>query len=72
MKMMEALGSHLEELDKGFLGELVDAFPAIAEGYSGEAPGGGAQYRQWFLLKRRLQLRSRQTGQVEALRDARD
>ncbi|USU06494.1 hypothetical protein NF700_06605 [Sphingomonadaceae bacterium OTU29MARTA1] len=37
VKMMEALGGHLQEMDKGFLRELVDAFPVIAEGYSGEA-----------------------------------
>ena len=37
VKMMEALGGHLQEMVKGFLRELVDAFPVIAEGYSGEA-----------------------------------
>ncbi len=37
VKMMEALGGHLQEMDKEFLRELVDAFPVIAEGYSGEA-----------------------------------
>ncbi|MFS0771576.1 hypothetical protein [Sphingomonas sp. 1P08PE] len=37
VKMMEALAGHLQEMDKGFLRELVDAFPIIAEKYSGEA-----------------------------------
>lgn len=35
VKMMEALAGHLQEMDKGFLRELVDAFPIIAEKYSG-------------------------------------
>ena len=37
VKMTESLADHLEEMDKGFLRELVDAFPVIAEEYSGEA-----------------------------------
>ncbi len=36
-KMMGMLGWQLENLDKGFLRELVDAFPVIAEGYGEEA-----------------------------------
>jgi hypothetical protein len=37
VKMMEALAGQLQEMDKGFLRELVNAFPIIAEQYSGEA-----------------------------------
>ena len=37
VKMMEALADQLENLDKGFLRDLVDAFAAIATDYSGEA-----------------------------------
>lgn len=37
VEMMELIGSRLDALDKDFLRELVDAFPMIAEEYSGEA-----------------------------------
>ena len=37
VKMMEALAGHLQEMDKGFLRALVDAFPIIADEYSGVA-----------------------------------
>lgn len=37
VKMMEALAGDLEELDKPFLRELVDAFATVATEYSGEA-----------------------------------
>ncbi|QOT73191.1 hypothetical protein H5V43_09765 [Sphingobium fuliginis] len=37
VQMMEDLANDLQALDKGFLRELVDAFPVIAPEYSGEA-----------------------------------
>lgn len=37
VQMMEELAVNLQELDKGFLRELVDAFAVIAPEYSGEA-----------------------------------
>ena len=44
VKMMEALGGHLEELDKGFLRELVDAFPGCSGRIQRRGEGGGTQY----------------------------
>lgn len=35
--MTESLTDHLEEMNKGFLRELLDAFPIVTEEYSGEA-----------------------------------
>lgn len=37
VEMTEFLGKELQELDKGFLRELVDAFAVIAPEFSGEA-----------------------------------
>ena len=37
VKMMEGLAGQLEELDRGFLRQLVDAFAVIAADYSDEA-----------------------------------
>lgn len=37
VQMMEGLGHDIDQLDKAFLRELVDAFAVIAPEYSGEA-----------------------------------
>ena len=59
VKTMEALASYLQEMDKGFLRELVNAFPIIAEEYSGEAQEVCATYLMATILKRLLQLTTR-------------
>ncbi|MFW2851055.1 hypothetical protein ACM61V_03885 [Sphingomonas sp. TX0543] len=73
VKMMEALGSHLEELDKEFLRELVDAFPVIAEEYSGEAQEVVRNIAYSFYLEEALAADDPvRLAELEALRDARD
>lgn len=73
VKMMEALGGHLEELDKVFLRELVDAFPVVAEGYSGEAQEVVRNIAHSFYLEEALAADDPvRLAELEALRDARD
>lgn len=73
VKMMEALGGHLEELDKGLLRELVDAFPVIAEGYSGEAQEVVRNIAHGFYLEEALAADDPvRLAELEALRDTRD
>lgn len=73
VKMMEALAGQLQEMDKGFLRELVDAFPIIAEGYSGEAQEVIRNIAHAFYLEEVLAADDPvRLAELEALRDARD
>ena len=73
VKMMEALGGHLQGMDKGFLRELVDAFPIIAEEYSGEAQEVVRNIPYGYYLEEALAVDDPvKLAALEALRDARD
>lgn len=72
VKMMEALAGHLQEMDKGFLRELVDAFPVIAEGYSGEAQEVVRSISHGYYLEEALAVDDPvKLAALEVLRDAR-
>lgn len=72
VKMTEALAGHLEEMDKGFLRELLDAFPVIAEGYSGEAQEVVRNIAYSLYLEEALAADDPvRLAELEALRDAR-
>lgn len=72
VKMTEALSGHLEEMDKGFLRELLDAFPVIAEEYSGEAQEVVRNIAYSFYLEEALAADDPvRLAELEALRDAR-
>ena len=72
VKMMEALAGHLQEMDKGFLRELVDAFPVIANGYSGEAQEVVRNISYGYYLEEALAVGDPvKLAALEALRDAR-
>lgn len=72
VKMTESLVDHLEEMDKGFLRELVDAFPIIAEGYSGEAQEVVRNIARSLYLEEALAADDPvKLAELEALRDAR-
>ncbi|WP_255266762.1 hypothetical protein [Sphingomonas adhaesiva] len=73
VKMTESLADHLEEMDKGFLRELVDAFPVIAEEYSGEAKEVVRNIAYSFYLEEALAADDPvRLAELAALRDARD
>ena len=73
VKMMEALADQLENLDKGFLRELVDAFAVIAADYSGEAQAVVRNIADSFYLEEALAADDPvKLAALEALRDARD
>jgi hypothetical protein len=73
VKMMESLADHLEGMDKGFLRELVDAFPIISAGYSGEAQEVVRNIPYGYYLEEALAADDPvQLAELEALRDARD
>jgi hypothetical protein len=73
VKMMEALGGHLEESDRRFLRELVDAFPIMAEGYSGEAREVVRNIAHGFHLAEAFASDDpARLVEMKALRDARD
>jgi Ethanolamine utilization protein EutJ (predicted chaperonin) len=73
VEMMEALGSDLEALEKGFLRELIDAFAAIAEEYSGEAQRVVRDIAHSFYLEEAIAADDPvRLAQLEALRDARE
>ncbi len=73
VKMSEALAGQLEELDKGVLRELVDAFPIVAEEYSGEAREVVRNIAHGFYLEEVLAADDPvRLAELEALRDARD
>ncbi|OYY89931.1 MAG: hypothetical protein B7Y45_10255 [Sphingomonas sp. 28-66-16] len=71
--MMEALAGQLEEMDKGFLRELVDAFAVIAEEYSGDAKEVVRNIAHSFYLEEALAADDPvRLAELEALRDSRD
>jgi hypothetical protein len=73
VKMMEALGSQLEELDKAFLRELVDAFAVIATEYSGDAQEVVRNIAHSFYLEEALAADDPvRLAELETLREARD
>lgn len=73
VKMMEALADQLENLDKKFLRELVDAFAVIAAEYSGEAQEVVRNIAHSFYLEEALAADDPvRLAELEALRDARD
>lgn len=73
VNMMEALADQLENLDKGFLRELVDAFSVIAAEYSGEAQQVVRNIAHSFYLEEALAADDPvRLAELEALRDARD
>lgn len=73
VKMTESLADHLEEMDKGFLREMVDAFPVIAEEYSGEAKEVVRNIAYSFYLEEALAADDPvRLAELAALRDARD
>jgi len=73
VKMTESLADHLEEMDKGFLRELVDAFPVIAEEYSGEAQEVVRNIAHSLYLEEALAADDPvKLAELKALRDARD
>ena len=73
VKMTESLADHLEEMDKGFLRDLVDAFPVIAEGYSGEAQEAVRNIAHSLYLEEALAADDPvKLAELEAMRDARD
>ena len=72
-KMMGMLGWQLENLDKGFLRELVDAFPVIAEGYGEEARQLVRDIPYGFYLEEALAADDPvRLAELDALREARD
>ncbi len=73
VKLTESLADHLEAMDKGFLCELMDAFPVIAEEYSGEAREVVRNIAYSFYLVEALAADDPvRLAELEALRDARD
>lgn len=71
--MMEALAGQLEELEKGFLRELVDAFAVIAEEYSGEAKEVVRNIAYSFYLEEALAEGDPvRLAELDALREARE
>lgn len=73
VEMMENLAGRLEEMDRGFLRELVDAFAAIAEEYSGEAQQLVRDIPYSFYLEEELAADDPvRLAELEAIRAARD
>ena len=73
VKMTESLADHLEEMDKEFLRELVDAFAEISTGYNGEAQEVVRNIPYSFYLEEALAADDPvRLAELEALREARD
>ncbi|WP_244885549.1 hypothetical protein [Sphingomonas sanguinis] len=73
VKMMESLASQLEELDPGFLRQLVDAFAVIAADYSGEAQQVVRDIPYSFYLEEVLAADDPvRLAELEAIREARE
>ena len=71
--MMEDLAARLQDLDKAFLRQLVDAFPVIASEYNGEAHKLVLDIPYSFYLEETLAAGDPvRLAELEALRDARD
>ncbi len=72
VKMTEALAGQLEELDKAFLRELVDAFGVIADEYTGESQKLVRDIPYGFYLEEKLAEDDPvRLAELEAIRDAR-
>ena len=72
VKVMEALAGDLEELDRGFLRELINAFATIAPEYSGEAQQLVRDIAYHFFLEEALAADDPvRLAELEAIRDAR-
>ena len=73
VQMMEALAGELQNLDKGFLRQLVDAFPVIASDYSGEWQKLVLNISLDFYLEEELAADDPvRLAELDAIRDARD
>jgi hypothetical protein len=73
VEMMELLGGRLQDLDKDFLRQLVDAFAAIAPEYSGKSQEAVRDIAYYFYLEETLAADDpAKLAELEALRDARD
>lgn len=73
VEMMEQLAVDLQQLDKGFLRELIDAFAVIAPEYSGEAQRLVRNMAYHFYLEEALAADDpARLAELEALRAARD
>ncbi len=73
VKMMEALAGDLQELDKDFLRELIDAFAVIAPEYSGDAQRLVRNIAHDFYLEEALAADDPvRLAELEAQRDAED
>jgi hypothetical protein len=73
VQMMEWLGSRLEQLDKDFLRQLVDAFAVIAPEYSGEAQKLVRDIPYSFYLEEQLAADDPvRLAELEAIREARE
>jgi len=71
VEMMELLGSRLDEIDKGFLRQLVDAFPVISLEYSGKSQEVVRNIPYSFYLEEALAANDPvKLAELEALRDA--
>jgi hypothetical protein len=73
VEMMELLGSRIDELDKVFLRQLVDAFAVVAPEYSGKSQELVRDIPYMFYLEEELAADDPvRLAELEALRDARD
>lgn len=72
VQMMEELAGDLQTLDKGFLRQLIDAFPVIAQDYSGDAQRLVLNISHDFYLEEALAADDPlRLAELEALRDPR-
>lgn len=73
MKMLESLSLEVEAFEKGFLRELIDAFPVVAKEYEGEAEELVRKIPRYFELEEALAADDPvRLAELEALRDAED
>lgn len=73
VKQMELLGYRLENLERTFLRELVDAFPVVAAGYEGRAAEVVRDIPYYFFLEEELAADDPvELARLEAIRDARE
>lgn len=73
MQAMEYLAAQLEDLEKGFLRHLVNAFYAIAEEYTGEVRESVLSIPDGFYLEEALAADDPvRLAELEAIRDAKD
>lgn len=73
VEMMEVIGYDIDQFEKGFLRELVDAFPLVALEYEGEAQKLVRNIPWHFYLEETLAEDDPvRLAELEALRDAAD